>query len=79
MTFGEFQHRFSILAPPEIRQSQPVLDEKKVGTLSALLGVAPRCHTVANRIPCTPPQILHPSTSSQRLRGARTPSLCSIY
>lgn len=32
MTFGEFQHRFSILAPPESREPQPVLDEKKVGT-----------------------------------------------
>ncbi len=31
MTFGEFHHRFSILAPPESRQSQPVLDERKVG------------------------------------------------
>lgn len=31
MTFGEFQHRFSILAPSESRQTQPVLDEKKVG------------------------------------------------
>lgn len=30
MTFGEFQHRFSILAPTENRQVQPVLDEKKV-------------------------------------------------
>ena len=33
MTFGEFHHRFNILAPPENRQSQPVLDEKKVGIL----------------------------------------------
>ena len=28
--FGEFQHRFSILAPAESRKAQPVLDEKKV-------------------------------------------------
>ncbi|XP_028396450.1 unconventional myosin-XVIIIa-like [Dendronephthya gigantea] len=37
MTFGEFQHRFSILAPPESRQTQPVLDEKKAA--ETLIGV----------------------------------------